>query len=397
MSPQIPLGERESQRLEFKSAEALKQPEKIAREVVGMLNAEGGEVWVGLREEDGRAVEIEPIESAESRKERLLDHLVDVLVPSPISGELEIEVVALPEATPQEGRLLVVHCRPQEGRRPYAWIDRGWSFVVRVDARLRPMEREEVRRHFVAAPSAGGDEEKGIERAQAQIVSERDELRAQQESLLWLAVEPARPLGLGISPQLVKELLEDPAETGNRRSGWNFLRSRKPPSWSGERVVWGGESAEYRLHGEIRLSGGARFELSLAALEWKGEPLWPLSLLEYPISGLRLLSELYRRVDGKSAPPFVVDLALFAVGDRTLHPGSPRQPFYGMPHRGQGLARGDDAIADHPLVFTADEILNEPDRCGFRLVRRIYRAFGLDEDAIPREYDRERGRLILPE
>lgn len=39
----------------------------------------------------------------------------------------------------------------------------------------------------------------------------------------------------------------------------------------------------------------------------------------------------------------------------------------------------------------------EPDRCGFRLVRRVYRAFGLRESDIPSEFDRRVGRLILPE
>ena len=46
MSRPIPLDERESDVLEFKSREALREPFAIGREVVAMLNAGGGEVWM---------------------------------------------------------------------------------------------------------------------------------------------------------------------------------------------------------------------------------------------------------------------------------------------------------------------------------------------------------------
>jgi hypothetical protein len=52
---------------------------------------------------------------------------------------------------------------------------------------------------------------------------------------------------------------------------------------------------------------------------------------------------------------------------------------------------------DTPLVFKAEEIEAEPDRCGCRLVERVYEGFGLGRDAIPREFDQEAGRLLLEE
>ena len=50
------IGKRESATLEFKAQEILKAPAKIAREVVGFLNASGGHVWIGVQENGGVAV-----------------------------------------------------------------------------------------------------------------------------------------------------------------------------------------------------------------------------------------------------------------------------------------------------------------------------------------------------
>jgi predicted HTH transcriptional regulator len=108
MSDGIPLGQRESQRLEFKGADALKDPEKIAREVVAMLNAEGGEIWVGLREEEGRAVAVEAIPNAEAEGRRLLDYLVDTVEP-PLRGN-EVDVKPQNEG---EGTVLRVVAAPE--------------------------------------------------------------------------------------------------------------------------------------------------------------------------------------------------------------------------------------------------------------------------------------------
>ena len=46
-----------------------------------MLNAEGGEIWVGLREEEGRAVAVERIENVERELQALADYLADVVEP----------------------------------------------------------------------------------------------------------------------------------------------------------------------------------------------------------------------------------------------------------------------------------------------------------------------------
>ncbi|HEV7519128.1 MAG TPA: ATP-binding protein, partial [Thermoanaerobaculia bacterium] len=167
MSESIPLGEKEDHRREFKSAEALKNPEIVARGVVALLIAEGGEVWVGLREESERAVAIEPIANPEREGRRLLDYLVDTIEPSPLGGEIGVEPVPS-----EDGFVLRVTARPQEGRKPYAFSKKGgWHFVVRIGARTRPMTREEIQRRFSSANSTQGQ---AVEKAKKRLLEERE-------------------------------------------------------------------------------------------------------------------------------------------------------------------------------------------------------------------------------
>ena len=149
VSRRVPLGRKEDFHLEFKGRDALGDPEKIAREVVAFLNADGGEVWVGLGEEDGRAVKVEPISDAEQAQRRLLDFLIETVEPSPSAKEVRVEVV-----DEGEGAVLRVGVQPDGGRGPYAFLRKGGRhFVLRIGERIRPMSREEV---FKTQPS--GDE-----------------------------------------------------------------------------------------------------------------------------------------------------------------------------------------------------------------------------------------------
>src|SRR5687768_7827026 len=119
MKAKIPIGKRESQRLEFKAAAALESLSTVSREAVAMLNAEGGEIWIGLREHDGVATSVEAIRDAEDRKIALLNHLLDVIEPRLTSQEVDIRVVGVPEG----GEILLVDLDPRVESRPYALSD----------------------------------------------------------------------------------------------------------------------------------------------------------------------------------------------------------------------------------------------------------------------------------
>ena len=69
----ISLGDTEGQRLEFKAADVLDSPAYVAREAAAMLNAIGGEIWIGVEEREGKASRLEPVRDAERARSALLD------------------------------------------------------------------------------------------------------------------------------------------------------------------------------------------------------------------------------------------------------------------------------------------------------------------------------------
>lgn len=386
------LGRREDQRLELKSKGALEEPSKIAREVVAMLNSDGGEVWIGVEEEDGVAAAIDPVSEPDRARDRLRDYLVDALDPSPTADEVSIDLV--PAGT--GSALLVVKARPADegsGRTPYAFRKAGgWHFVRRVGARNHPMSRQEI---FGRPRETTG--EALLDGARRELERTRREFRDSGQSGLWLALQPARTLDIDPEDPLFDRITLDPSVTGNRPSGWHFARSSQNPKITKDGIEWGLWSELHRGYvswTKVSESGGLRFWTALERLHRKGEnrEIWPLVLLEYPISAFRIARVLY---DGRLEPgdPVAADLALFGVAGWGLREGTPGDFF-----AANDLVRIEEPdLIWEPDSFTFHEIQESPDRCGFRLVRRVYHAFGWREEDMPRQYDRETGRLILPE
>lgn len=400
MSSEIPLGRKEDQRLEFKGRDALSAPEKIAREVVGMLNAGGGEVWVGLRDEGGRAVAVEAIPTrteAEREMNRLRDSLLDRIEPAPLGNEFAVRTLEVGA----EGFVLQVEVLPQEGRGPYALLSReGRYFGVRVGDRLLPLSLEEIARRFRSAGSdldvAGG--------IQKEILEEQTEIQRGAQDLLWIRLKPAHGQELDFSKILQSGLLTDPTQTFSRRTGSTYLEAATLVGPQvGQEVLTIGRKG--RLWLRVDRDGGLTFEAPLGVL-WEREPdprgVYPWALMEYPTSVLRLMSQLYRRAEvweERQAPqvPVVAHLAIFGLGPASLGPGSPQTWMPYLSPNSRKSFEGPDFVLGRPLVLRAEQIRNEPDRCAFRLYKRVYEAFGFDEDAIPPEFDRQTGRLVLPE
>lgn len=386
----LPLGEKESQRLELKGRDALKDRHRIGREVVAMLNAEGGEVWVGLAEEDGRAVKVEPIENAETERRMLRDFLVDSIEPSP--GHSEVEVHA--EDADQRGQVLRVEVRPTVERKPYALLKQGgrW-YVTRVGDRLRPMTRDEV---FGAAEGENRRNEE-LQVTIRKVIELRKKVLESPEPTFWLHLAPSPPLQIDLHAPTLREIAVEPTITKNRNAGWTFVRATEEPHLTKGRLSW---RTAYRRETEIKEDGSLTCRAPLASLYWKGDDpkeIWPLVLLELPISAFRVASVLYEeyRRSGGSGGHVIADLVLRGLQGWRLRGGSPRSLlWFGGTNEYQDAI---DLTWEDPLVFSLEEVIDEHDRCGFRLVRRVYEAFGFYEDAIPQEFDRKTGRLVLPE
>lgn len=382
MTERIPLGEREDLHREFKGRDALKKPETIAREVVAMLNAEGGVVWVGLRDEGDRAVAVEVVPDADQERRRLRDYLVDRIEPSPASGEVGIAIVV----AEGQGEILRVDVNPQKERGPYAHLKEGGRFfLVRVDDRTRPMAREEI-----FARKLGEERHSAIERATDRLREDREKLGKKGAELFWLGIEPVRGIEFDLQDQRLVDFLTDPAQTGNRARGWSFARLAYPPRWSKDALA---SDPEDLRSVEIRRNGGLRFEAPLRSLHWKGEPreLWPYILLEYPVSAFRMARRIY---EGhlRSEDLVLADVALTGLRGWKLRSGSPRTWDFQDPEE---FTDANDLLFEKPLVFTFSDLDSEPDRCGYRLVERVYEAFGYGRDSIPPEFDQKTGRLVF--
>lgn len=390
------LGRREDHRLEFKSAGVLAGDlESVAREVVGMLNAEGGEIWIGVEDEEDVAVGINPVADPAREKRRLLDYLLETVDPAPLTEEVRIEARPA-EADPA---VLVVHAQPSQsrGRQPFAYRKKGgWHFLRRVHARNHPMSREEIFRTRVTRST-----DEFVQAAIQDLVAARQEFRDSGSEGLWLALTPVRNLRLDLQDPLFDRLANDPLVSGNRHSGWHFARSTHAarPRLAKDSVRWGvwtdtpGSALSWVEVGE---TGSLRFWVALRRLYRKGEEreIWPLILLEYPISAFRIAREIYRgHLDPEDR--VVANVALFGVSGWKLRGGTPGDvSFYDADEL---RTQSEPDLLWDPEVLDFREIDETPDRCGFRLVRRVYQAYGLPETAIPRQFDRDTGKLLLPE
>ena len=388
MKTRIPLGEAEDLRLEFKSADSLEKPEAIGREVAAMLNSEGGDLWIGLGERDGVAVELQAISHPEKAAGSLNDSLVDRLEPSPLPEEVQIVPVSTGKG------LSVLQVRVQRGQRgPYALLKNGArSYQLRIGNRLRPMSREEI---FGRSPERQASPDR-IERAKRRVLDARDEAQKRGRGSMWLRIEPIEPIEVDIQSPLFEELLFDPTTTGNRRSGWHFVQASERPEIKKGRIAWK-SGDDFSV--DIEQDGVLTCLAPLESFHYMGEDgeLWPLALLEYPISAFRLARTVYRDFEPSSSVDVLADIAFFGVRGSKLRGGS----ILGRHWRRNAVREypedEEDLTRPEPLVLSLSELLTEPDRCGFRLVRRVYEAFGYREREMPREYDRESGRLVLPE
>jgi hypothetical protein len=384
--PQDLLGRAENDHLEFKEAEALRRPANIAREVVGFLNADGGDIWIGIKEEAGRAVELQTIPDVEGARRSLLDHLVDIIEPQFIPAEVELAC---------KGGLLCVSV--QKGHNPpYAQRDGGRRFMVRIADRLREMSREEIAMAF-------GDGSKKEDR----LAATKDSLRKDQTSVipgrpqLWLRLVPTDPLAIDFNDRPTKQQFEtwlkDAKSTGNRPSGSTFVNRLAWPDFSTKQVVLGGDK-EYRRT-QITEDGQVTFTvdgIGLSRLDIPSPQLDPYALMEYPVSVFRLMSEILKRYDkGDTKRQVIARLVISGIRGFSLRPGSPRGDSIWALEGRANFEKDVLEIDPERLVFDARELKENPDRCGLRVVLRIYGEFGFDNDAIPREFDQKQGVLVL--
>ncbi len=381
----IPLGQHEGLRLEFKQAEVLGKPETVAREVVAMLNAEGGQVWIGLAEENGYAVRVTPVREAERERGRLLDHLIDTIEPTPRGVELTIDVVAH-----DDGALLVVRIG-ESRRKPYAQLVKGDArrYVRRVDDRLRVLSRDELRDLFAGSQAT----EDGLAEARKALREERNQKQMERRPALWLAIRAVGPvMQIDTAADDLLDLLVFPRESGNRVDGWICVGFGAPTRNAEELRLddAGGRSTRIRHDGQVRV------EVPLGSLAWRdANTIWPYALMEYVVSAFRLTRELYRRCERDAT--VLAEFALFGLKGWVLRPCSPNTVEYSIGGRAGEIVAFDrqDLLLLQPVECTVSELEANADACALPIIESIYKDFGYRGRPVPREFDPVTKRLNL--
>ena len=382
-SIKIPIGSSEGIQLEFKSAAALTQSSSIAREAVGMLNERGGAIWIGVLENNGIATSIDPIDDADTAAGALRDSLIDLIEPTPANSELAVEVV--------DDVTLRVVLKPQQQRKPYALLKGGARhYVVRVADRNRPMTRDEIAKLF--HDTSGASE---LEATRQRLLEVKNSLVKEAAERFWIRYESLVECDIDPQNPKLESYLREPGVTGNRQYGWTFVVPDKRPLLSKGRL-W--TCIEDYMEVSIYRTGGIELIGKMEMLHHKGEPkeIWSLTLMEYCASVARLAGKVYtNHSDLKPEDTVLVDLAFINVREWGLKPGSPRSLNYMMEDLSY-FSEMRDLVWNDPISVTINDLAEYPDYVAFRLIRRVFEAFGYREEAIPSEYNREEKRIMWP-
>jgi hypothetical protein len=395
MNRHLPLREREGMHLELKPRDILATPEKVARAAVAMLNAEGGEVWVGIREAAGENI-VEPVQRVERERDRLQDSLLDLIEPRPLHGELAVSVEGT--GTGDDSGVLLVKLSPGIKAKPYAVLgpQGARSFVRRFDNRTVPMTRDEIRTGFQSTAPRGkvsGATSRGLTRLRGAVDRLHDPSRQRQFSVL---LEPDEPGELDLSRLAATDLMTDPTLSGTRRGSYNYSNASLAGSTLAKRskgARWleaGSESLTLRLFE----SGGIQFESALEAIAGRGivdsagrSPFgqWPLlnpeALTGYTVSILRLAAVLLQQQDlwaDRPGDPLWATLVITGLRGHVLLPGlglDLRWPAALDQHR-----YDDQDFEEEPRAFSLEDVRNRPDACGLRLLKPLYWSFGWSRD-----------------
>ena len=385
----VPIGRQENEHLEFKAAAVVKDLPSVGRAVGAMLNAAGGEVWIGIAERQGVADRVDPVEDAEGARRRILDHLVETIEPSPKTEEVKVEVVPA-----EAGAVLRIQVQPQKDRRPYAHLKGGARrYEIRFGDRVRPMTREEILDRN--EPTADG--------GASILLRKRAEFRTPLPTL-WLRIQPDPSLSLDLQDSDLADLLRNPSRSANRPDGWVCTNPYVDTHLDGG-SLWLGERSytKNKTLTEIHADGAVVFTVPLANMRcgWEyGTPggdanreLHPYAVVEYPVSVFRLAKELYlNRLPANSR--VFADMALLRPGGWKLRRHSPDSIGYAL-RDPEVAAEGEDILKPEPFSFAKEELIENPDGCAYKLVRWVYQAFGHPEDHIPREFDPQTRRLVF--
>lgn len=381
------IGKVEDAYLEFKAKEALLSAGNIAREVVAFLNADGGDIWIGIREQDGVATFVDPIPNALSQRDALWNHLLDTIEPAPSNAEATVSLV--PTASGGEVLLLSVK---RGMRRPYALIkNRGRHFLLRAGARIREMSRGEIEEAFKDGKGGAVHRDTAIEETITKTTREIDEQRSTDS--FWWTIAPVPSLNVDFEnmtegdKQFCRELLTEPTASGNRRTGWTMVFDGSNPRIRTNGILHSFGDPPRRHEIKVTPTGKMTFVAPRVRLDrnWRSDSLeiFPFALIELPVSSFRIAAKFLEHFGPLPPSKLIVAAVIGRMQSARLQPGSPSEPH--LPWKQAGGFDGHDLVV-LPFEVDGEHFFQKPDAAAYGLVLRIYEQFDLDAADIPLEF-----------
>lgn len=388
----LSFAEPEGERIEYKDARALENLQDIGREVVAFLNRDGGTIYIGVREENEKPVEVHGVNNPAKHRRRIEDSLASTIEPS-WSPEVRIT-----EDDSTGKILLLIECTPVPANRPYALLGKGNArhFYKRSGSRVDVMRREEVQDAFrCQVPSA----ERGQIEARTRLETFRKPFfdGVTYPDRFWMLITPTAVPDVDL--KRIDVLFRDPAQSGNRASGFHVFAQHLEVRRKAEGVTLG-NGGDWHL--EYR-GGALTFHAPLNVLFWKtalvrrpGREIWPFSVLEFPVSFTRLAAAIFATGQLANDAQILFDLGIIGARDWSLGPYEPNSMGY-RTERFHRQLDGGEFVLQQPLRQPWQTFRGNPDRLAYEMVRLIYVEFGHNENAIPKQFDPTTGRLVFPE
>lgn len=386
------LGTKESRNLEFKAAESLRSPagrRKIAREVVGMLNDDGGRILIGLGEQAGALFSLDPLMDAERPlADSLRDTLVDVVEPRLRSEDCRLEWIALDGG----GSILEVTVpRPRRNPVPPFCVREGDArvYVTRIGDRLRPMSYQEL---LGREESPAAQQESWFQQVLEAGIKHYD-VRSHPSFLLVLGVQdPSSKTSPVLASDALQLAISPPASVA-RTNGWSFHAPHgRTPRWKepGKILIGGDEEYEYRqFYADHR--GRLFFRTRLEHLQWnlpeaflsgpgkQGGAIYPYALAEMTVSVMRFAQRLW----AEQPPESDVYAAMLLTGTKDWHlpPCGPDKLAYRRIELWSRTSEPELLAGPHRLPAASFQA--NPDALAFELLAGIYDRFDYSSDRIP--------------
>lgn len=365
---------RESQTLEYKRESYGRNDEQVRemlRDISSMANAFGGDLLLGVEEDDqGIAVSLPGLANAEAEAQRIVSSCLSN-VHERISG-----LVARPIRL-RNGLHVIAVRTPRSLRAPHMVTFRGMNqFWARHDRQKSPMSIDEIREACLKAEGLMEKLERFLERRRREVL---EEIGAASYYVVSVTPVFVSAEAVNIRDPRIRHLLANPPH--QRPGGWtiSFGSHAAPcPTLHGLTVeIPNAKAIEVFRNGHIELRVGIKgsFCPDHATIEGQEYPLLRAHpLIEYPVSLLRLSKVVYAHLG--ILDPVVISLALYNIGGfalvRRAEEGSWMTPVSG---------HGPTVWKKKHLEIPPRQIasLDQPDRVAEEFADRIWQAFGFDE------------------